>query len=110
MQQYAKAADDFRTLLQLKPNDTDALSRLNYAEAKLYSVHSAPFTPIPHRAAEQAARKARAAREAAARKAQVKKFRLRFRRRQGEAISRQGREVDFIHKSVVSPTFLFLMT
>jgi hypothetical protein len=58
MQDYAKAADDFRTLLQLKPNDADAQSRLNYVEAKLYSVHPAPFTPIPHQAAEEAARDA----------------------------------------------------
>jgi tetratricopeptide (TPR) repeat protein len=56
MQDYAKAADDFRTLLQLKPNDADAQSRLNYVEAKLYSVHPELFTPIPHQAAEEAAR------------------------------------------------------
>ena len=61
MQEYAKAADDFRTLLQLKPNDTDAQSRLNYVDAKLYAVHPQPFTPIPHRVADEAARKARAA-------------------------------------------------
>ena len=32
---YAKAADDFRKVLKLKPNDADAKSRLNYARQKL---------------------------------------------------------------------------
>jgi Flp pilus assembly protein TadD len=34
MENYAKAADDFRKVLQLKPNDADAKSRLKYAEEK----------------------------------------------------------------------------
>jgi hypothetical protein len=35
MQNYAKAAADFRKVLQLKPNDADAKSRLKYAEQEL---------------------------------------------------------------------------
>jgi hypothetical protein len=34
MGNYAKASDDFRKVLQLKPNDADAKSRLKYAEQK----------------------------------------------------------------------------
>ena len=42
MGNYAKAADDFRKVLQLKPNDADAESRLNTTGMRSKSSAAAP--------------------------------------------------------------------